>query len=110
MNIPCPYCKNQIDEAVFYCPVCGKKIKSPPVSTAFWPVAGLYTLSLLLPPFGIGLTIRYLKSPDPKAKKIGIISLIMTSFALVFVFWLTYYYTQKISQQVDREMQQYLGF
>jgi hypothetical protein len=70
----------------------------------------IYALSVLVPPFGIGLTFRYLRSSDPKAKRIGVISVILTLAALTVVGFLTFYYTQKISRQVDQEMQKYMGF
>jgi|PlaIllAssembly_1097288.scaffolds.fasta_scaffold275985_1 hypothetical protein len=110
MTIPCPFCNQQIDPTAFFCPVCGKNVRVKPLSVTVGTQILVYLLSVLVPPFGLGLTFRYLRSPDPKAKKIGWISVVLTFIALIFVCWLTFYYTRKITDQVDREMQKYMGF
>jgi len=69
----------------------------------------LYGMSALLPPFGIGLTMRYLKSGDPAAKRAGRISVALTSAALIFVFWSAYAITKNVSDQVNQEMDKYLN-
>lgn len=107
--VKCPFCNADLDPAAFFCPSCGKKVREKPVSTAFWAQAALYAVSVLLPPFGIGMTIRYLRSPDKIAKRAGWISVVLTSLALVVVFWSTYVMTKSISDQVNQSLKQYQG-
>jgi len=103
----CPFCQNKIPPDVFFCPVCGKKIKETPLSTTVGAQILLYALSLFLPPFNIGMTIKYLKSADPKAKTIGWVSLIMMIVALIVVGVSTYYFSKRISDQVNQELKIY---
>jgi len=107
-TVDCPFCNNKIDPKVFYCPICGKKVREKPVSTGFWPVVLLFALCLFLPPLNIGLTIRYMKSGDPKAKKIGTISLVVMIVVLIAAGISTYYFTKYISDQVNTQVTQQL--
>jgi hypothetical protein len=110
--IPCPFCNKTIDATAYFCPLCGKKVREKPVSTSFWPVAGLMISSILLPPLNLVWTARYLKSSEPKTKRIGIISLIITLIALVVGIWLAVVFAQNVNEQVNKQMKQYqyLGF
>jgi hypothetical protein len=110
MTIPCPFCNQEIDPTAFFCPLCGKNVRAKPLSTSIGARILVYLLSVLVPPFGLGLTFRYLRSPDSKAKKIGRISMILTITALIVICWLTFYLTKNISDQVNQEMQKYLEF
>ena len=110
VKIPCPNCHNPIEKAVFYCPICGKKVKEKPVSTGFWPVFGLFTLSVLLPPLNIPLSFKYLRSTDPKAKTFGWVSIaLMTSALIIITIW-SIKIVNEVNRQVEVEMAKYLGF
>ena len=41
----CPECKNDIDEKVFYCPICGKKIKGLLVPSLF--LCGCFNIKII---------------------------------------------------------------
>ena len=105
--MPCPYCNHSIDATAYFCPNCGKKVREKPVSAAFSEQLSLYALSILAPPFFIGRTWRYLRSPDPQAKTVGLLSLVFTIIALVVATWTTYVFIQNINTQVDDAMQKY---
>lgn len=104
----CPECKNKIDDKVFFCPICGKKIKEKPVVMDFWHLLWLFILSLFLPPLNMGLTMKYIKSPDEKAKRLGWISLTIMTVALLIGFWIAARWAQNLNDQVNDEMSRYL--
>jgi len=51
--------------------------------------------------------MKYLKSKDPKAKQIGMISLGLIIFALVIAVWLSVSYIKNVSQGVNQQLNQY---
>jgi hypothetical protein len=91
----------------FFCPVCGKNIKEKPIATGTLVQIGLYLVSVLLPPLFIGWTIRYLKSKDPTAKQIGMISLGLTIVSLTVAIWLTIAFVKNITKGVNQQLNQY---
>ena len=105
--IPCPFCHTQIDPVAYFCPNCGKKVREKPVGTGAGDQVKLYLISVLLPPFGLGLTWRYVKSPDEKTKVIGIVSLILTFASLIFITWWSVSLINTINTQVNETMKQY---
>lgn len=106
----CQNCKNSYDPLWFFCPTCGKKIKEKPVETGFWNILGLLGLSLLLPPFNIGLSIKYIKAPERKAKMWGWISIgVMIGVLVLATLW-SIKTINDINRQVETEMGKYLGF
>lgn len=104
--VECPFCGNSIEAKVFYCPICGKKVREKPVATSFWPVALLFFLTIFLPPLNIGMTIKYMKSHDPKAKKIGMASLVTMIIVLISAGISTYFVTKYVSDQVNLQVTQ----
>jgi len=81
-----------------------------PLSTGIWIQIGLYVVSVLLPPLFIGWTIKYLKSTDPKAKQIGMISLGLTIIALIAAVWISAAFTKTLTQEVNQQLNQYQSF
>ena len=73
----------------FFCFKCGKKLKEPPVSTSIGKQILIYSVSFLLPPFGLGWAFSYMKQGDTKAKIIGAIALALTIISLVGTIWIT---------------------
>jgi len=106
----CPYCKNPTEITMFFCPSCGKKLKEKPPGTGFWPQAGLYAMAVMLPPFNIPLSFKYIKSTDSKAKAIGFVSLVLMGISLTVVTILTINTVNEVNRQVEAGMGQYLGF
>ena len=106
-TLACPFCSKQIDPRDYFCPNCGKKVREKPVSTGFWGLAALFGVSLLAPPFGLGLTMRYVKSADQKAKTMGWISLVLTISTLVIFSWWGIVWAQNVSKRVSESLKQY---
>lgn len=78
-----------------------------PLGTGIWTQLGIYTVSIFLPPLFIGWTIKYLKSSDPKAKQIGIMSLVLTITAIGVAIWLSISLAETLTQQVNQQLNQY---
>ncbi len=82
-NSVCKSCQNPVSETFYYCPYCGKKLRTPPLSTSFWKQIGIYLFAVLFPPLGLIPGIRYLSQPDDKSKVIGLVVILLTGFALM---------------------------
>jgi len=106
-QILCPFCSTPLDATAFFCPVCGKNVKEKPIATGFLIQIGLYLVSVLLPPFFLFWTIKYLKSKDPMAKQIGLISLGLTTISLIAAIFLTISLFNTISKGVNLQLNQY---
>lgn len=106
-QIPCRFCSTLIDSTAIFCPTCGKNVKDKPLSTGIGTQLGLYLVSVLLPPLFIGWTIKYLKSMDPKAKQMGILSLVLTIIALIVGVWIAVTLTKTLTQSVNQQLNQY---
>ena len=106
-QIICPFCSSPIDSSAFFCPICGKNVKEKTLLTGIWTQIGLYVVSVLLPPLFIGWTIKYLKSTNPKAKQIGMISLVLTITALVVAIWISVAFTKTLTREVNQQLNQY---
>lgn len=113
-NLVCHSCQNIISPTYFFCPYCGKKLKSPPLSTSFVKQVGVYLFSIFIPPFGIFPGIRYLKQQDDKSKMIGVITLLLTSVSLFvniyLILNLTHYVNQSMANILNLNLNSEIGF
>jgi predicted amidophosphoribosyltransferase len=81
----CPKCKSEVSEMALFCSNCGYSLKSRLEDTSILKQILVYFVSFFLAPFGLGYAFKYLKQSDKKSKIIGIISLILTFFAIITV-------------------------
>ncbi|MEK7481977.1 MAG: zinc ribbon domain-containing protein [Patescibacteria group bacterium] len=88
-EILCPSCRAVLPASAYFCLQCGAKLKEPPISTSASKQALIYFISFFLAPFGIGYVFKYLKQSDHKARKIGIVALILTILAVALMIWTT---------------------
>jgi uncharacterized OB-fold protein len=100
----CPNCGLPITAGANYCPNCGRKLKEKEVSTGMWALLWLFFVSVFLPPFGLGLTLRYLKSTDKTIRVFGIISLLLTVGVLVWAIWSVLAVLKSINQMVNQQL------
>jgi uncharacterized membrane protein YvbJ len=84
----CPQCHLPVSLDDYFCPNCGKNLREKPPSTTWLTQLGLYALSFFLPPLGLWPAVKYLKSADPKAKKIGWVIVVITVIAIIISIWL----------------------
>jgi len=98
MQLLCPSCKSPIVETYFYCPKCGKLLHEPPVSISIAKQIGIYSLSFLLPPFGLMPGLHYLRLNDTKAKTVGAIALVLTFVSIAISLYIVIDSMNKYSQ------------
>lgn len=91
----CPQCHQPIVPQYYFCPNCGKDLHQKPLSTSFGAQLWLYTFSVIVMPLTCCLAYHYWKgwtyfrSENPKARRIGLIAIILLVASFVFMTWLT---------------------
>lgn len=95
----CPRCHFPVKPEYYFCPNCGVKLTEVPLGTGLLDQLLMYAFSIILPWIAyLAITkwqgIKYLRSPDERAKQIGLIALILLVVSSVVAFWLTYVWIQ----------------
>ena len=103
----CKYCSKPVGENDIFCLSCGKRLKPQPASLSILSLIWLLTLSTLLPPLGIGLTIRYIKDQNPKARIIGWVSVFLTLTMITITYFVAKSYFESLNEQVNQALQNY---
>jgi hypothetical protein len=99
----CPQCKGNISSSDFFCGNCGKKLKEPPLSTTLLKQILIYALSLFLPPAGVWPAVKYLRQPDEKSKRVGIIVLLLTIISIVLTIRLSKSFLNSFTQKLNTQ-------
>jgi len=99
----CPVCHLPLLPSYYFCPNCGFKLSTPPLSVTPATQAWIYALSIILPIIlYLGISHwpanRYLKSNDPKTKLIGQIAWGLMIASTIFTLWLAYVWTEDAIQ------------
>jgi len=99
----CSVCHQPLLPQYYFCPNCGTKVNAAPLSTSVGTQIWVYFFSIILPIICfIFVTkwpgVKYVKSPDPKAKKIGYIAWTLIIISTVVTIWLAYVWTQEAIQ------------
>jgi hypothetical protein len=69
-----------------------------------------YTGSIFLPPLGFWWGVKYIQQPDVASKRIGILCMVFTTVSfIVSSVWLVNYFN-KISSQVNSQLNGLEGF
>lgn len=103
----CSYCHQKLLPEYYFCPNCGAKINSTPLSTTAGTQAGIYAFSAILPMICfIFVTkwpgVKYLKSKEEKAHKIGIVACVILTVSTILTIYLAYVWTQAtIKSSID---------
>jgi hypothetical protein len=61
----------------------------------------IYLVSFLFPPFGLTWGLKYIRIPDPKVKKIGLIAIILTIVSIILTFWISKTFVDKYAHTLD---------
>lgn len=101
--LTCPNCHQPINPTDYFCPNCGKKIRTPPPSTTLSSQILLYIKTLLLPPFGLYWGFRYLRQPDQKSKLIGLVVIVITIIETIFLIQYTINTINTVNQQIIQQ-------
>lgn len=91
----CPRCHQSVLPEYYFCPNCGVKLSDPPLGTGIADQVLLYAFSVVLPwILYIAVTrwrgLRYLRSPDPRARQIGTIAAVFLALSSVLMIWSCY--------------------
>lgn len=106
----CSFCHQPIKTTDYFCANCGKNLKPAPPSTSWSSQIALYLESLLLPPYGIILGVRYLRQKDTKSKTVGIICIVITIVIVYLAILFTNNFINSFNQQFNSQLQNYQGF
>jgi len=97
----CSYCGATVPINYTFCPNCGKQLTYKPPSTTLWSQIWIYGVSVLLPPLGMWPGIKYFKSSDPKAQKMGMIAIALTVLSTIVTLWLTFAFVQSYINDIN---------
>lgn len=107
----CPFCGVQIEAEDYFCPNCGKKVREKPLSTSIGRQLVVYTVSLLLPPFGLVWVPRYWRI-SRAGKKIAYVIILLTIISLVISVWVAVDFVHSFDTALQKELNTYpsLGY
>ena len=99
----CPVCHQPVPSQYYFCPNCGAKIISAPLSTTTGTQIWIYLFSIILPLICFLFVtrwpgIKYYKSQDKKAHRIGQVAWILLILSTIITVWLAYVWTQQLIQ------------
>jgi len=103
----CPACHVTVRPEDYFCYNCGQNLRPKPLSTSFSGQLVVYLKSLLLPPWGVILGMRYLRQPDRRSKLVGWAAIILTVVILMVVIKLTMNMITLVNDQVGQQLQNY---
>lgn len=103
-NQTCPKCGGVVAIAANFCPACGNLLKPSALATSFSKQLIIYLVSFFLPPFGLGWAMKYLRSADPRARTIGIVSILLTVLSLLLTFWIASSLMNSYSQILNNSL------
>ena len=99
----CSYCHQPLLPTYYFCPNCGNKVMSAPLSTSPATQAWIYAFSAVLPLICYimiskwpGMT--YYRSKDEKAKQIGTIAIGILILSTLITIYFAYVWTQDAIQ------------
>ncbi len=110
----CPTCHQPVLPEYYFCPNCGTKLNSAPLSTTTATQVGLYAFSIVLPMICFLFVtrwqgVKYYKSQDPKAQLIGRIAWGLLILSTMFTIWLAVVGTQALTQSTINGINQDFG-
>jgi len=99
----CPTCHQSILPQYYFCPNCGAKLSQDPLSTSIKTQIWIYAFSIILPMICFIFVTRwpglkYYKSEDPKAKRIGQIAWALLILSTIITIVLVYIWTTQLIQ------------
>lgn len=110
----CPRCHFPTRPEYYFCPNCGAKLIEPPLGTGVVDQLLLYAFSIILPWIAyLAITkwqgIKYLRAPDPRAKQVGVIALVLLVISSVIAFWIVDAWAQNALQSFSQSQMSQLN-
>jgi len=111
----CPLCHQPVFLQYYFCPNCGTKLNSAPLSTTLTTQTWIYALSIILPITCFIFIkkwpgVKYYKSIDPKSKRIGQIAWFLVILSTIVTIWFVVIWTQKAIQSSINSINTDMGF
>jgi hypothetical protein len=100
----CAVCHVQVRATDYFCFNCGKNLKPKPLSTSITSQIVIYVESLVLPPYGLILGLRYLRQKDTASKLVGMIAIVLTVIVLVVCTKVTIDLINTVNTQITAQM------
>ncbi len=99
----CAVCHQPLLPTYYFCPNCGAKVREAPLPTTALTELWIYVFSAILPPLCFIFVsrwpgVKYFKSKDPKAHRIGIIAWVTILLSTLATIWLAVIFTQMAVQ------------
>ncbi len=85
----CSACNSSVPSSANFCPSCGKRLRTAPLSTSVLKQTAVYLVSFFLAPFGLWYAWKYLRQEDRKSKAIGAVAVALTVVSLAISLWAT---------------------
>src|SRR5205809_1073367 len=106
-SLVCPYCKFAITPESYFCPNCGKELRSKPLTVSVGRQIGIYLLSFFLPPLGLYPGIKYIRQSNSKTKLVGWIAIGLTVVSIAISLYFYSQFVQQISSLSSQNMLNY---
>jgi len=100
-HFACPSCGALSPATENFCSRCGAPLKREDRSMSTKKLVIVYLISFFLAPFGLGYAYSYLKKTDPKARRVGIIVIVLTVVAVVLMIWISGVFTHWEYQSIN---------
>jgi len=101
-SLTCPYCQAQVTADAIFCLACGQRLRVSALSTTVGKQALMYTVSVLLPPFGLGWAFKYFRQGSETGKKIAWTIVILTIISLIVNIWIIIALYEQYFQLLDQ--------
>ncbi len=105
----CPKCGNTVFPTDEFCAHCGFRLSLKKENFSLGKIIWIIFVSLILPPFGLIWTFKYMKSKNSSEKKVAIMSLLLTMLSVILNIWLGVGIFSAVNQQVNQVNTQLKG-
>ncbi len=103
----CPACQTLNDPANKFCSNCGKQLKEAALSTTPSKQVVIYLISFFLAPLGLWWALKYIRSSNLKAKKIGWVCIILTVLSILLSIAIVGSIDGSVNSQLNTNIDQY---
>ncbi len=103
----CPSCQTLNDPINKFCSNCGKQLLESALSTTPSKQVVMYLISFFLAPLGLWWAQKYIRSNNPKAKKIGWVCVILTVLSILLSIVIVGSIAGSVNSQLHTNIDQY---
>lgn len=98
----CPKCTIPISADFYFCPNCGKQLRSKTISISIIKSVGVLLLSFFLPPLGLYPGIKYIAHGDIKTKIVGVLAVVITIVSIALTLYVFQSFMQEYTKTLDQ--------